>query len=87
MGTRLALAARNSSLESQPLDRRRVALQIRAILIPYRVERQRRDTATLEQFRLRARRMMDALEEGVEGDPELRKALADARREIDAGDA
>ena len=27
---------------------------------------------------------MDALEESVEGDPELRKALADARREIDA---
>ena len=84
MGTRLALALRNSSLESQPLDRRRVALQIRSILIPYRVERQRRDTATMEQFRLRARRMMDALEESVEGDSELRKALADARREIDA---
>jgi hypothetical protein len=66
------------------LDRRRIALQIRAILIPFRVERQRRDTATMEQFRLRARRMMDALEERVEADPELRKALADARREIDA---
>ena len=70
--------------ECEPLDRRRIALQIRAILIPFRVERQRRDTATMEQFRLRARRMMDALEERVEADPELRKALADARREIDA---
>ena len=66
------------------MDRRRIALQIRSILIPYRVERRRRDTATMEQFRLRARRMMDALEESVEGDPELRKALVDARREIDA---
>ena len=84
MGTRLALAVRNSSLESQPLDRRRVALQIRAILIPFRVERRRRDSATMEQFRVRARQMMDALEERVQGDPELRKALADARREIDA---
>ena len=66
------------------MDRRQVALQIRAILIPYRVERRRRDSATLEQFRLRARRMMDELEESVEGDPALQKALADARREIDA---
>ena len=66
------------------MDRRRITLQIRAIVIPYRVEHQRRDSATMEQFRLRARRMMDALEESVEGDPELQKALADARREIDA---
>ena len=66
------------------MDRRRIALQIRSILVPYRVERERRDTATMAQFRLRARRMMDALEESVGGDPELRKALGDARREIDA---
>ena len=66
------------------MDRRRIALQIRAILIPYRVERQRRDSATMEQFRLRAREMMDALEDSVGDDAELRKALDDARREIDA---
>ncbi len=66
------------------MDKRRVALQIRAILIPFRVERRRRDTATMEQFRLRARQMMDGLDESVEGDAELRKALADARQEIDA---
>ena len=66
------------------MDRRRITLQIRAILIPFRVERRRRDTATMEQFRARARRMMDTLDERVEDDPELRKALADARREIEA---
>lgn len=66
------------------MDRRRIGLQIRAILIPYRVERHRRDAATMAEFRLRARRMMDALEEGARADPELRKALADARAEIDA---
>jgi hypothetical protein len=66
------------------LDRRRIALQIRAILIPYRVERDRRDSATMAEFRLRARRMIDGLEEGVRADPELQKALADAREEIDA---
>ena len=84
MGTQLADAVRNSSLESQPLDRRRITLQIRAILIPYRVERQRRDSATMERFRLRAREMLDALEESLGDDPELRMALDDARREIDA---
>ena len=85
MGMRLAYDPSPNLLpECEPLDRRRIALQIRAILIPFRVERQRRDTATMEQFRLRARRMMDALAERVEADPELRKALADARREIDA---
>ena len=66
------------------MDRRRIALQIRAILIPYRVERQRRDSVTMEQYRLRARRMLDALDERVGDDPELRKGLDDARREIDA---
>lgn len=66
------------------MDRRRVALQIRAILIPYRVERLRLGTATMEEFRLRARRMLDALEESVEADASLREELADARREIDA---
>ena len=66
------------------MDRRQIALQIRAILIPYRVERQRRDSATMERFRLRAREMMDALEDSVGDDAELRNALADARKEIDA---
>jgi len=31
--------------------------------------------------------MIDALEKSVENDPELLKALADARREIDADEA
>jgi hypothetical protein len=66
------------------LDRRRIALQIRAILVPYRVERLRRDSATMAEFRLRARRMMDGLEESARAYPELQKALDDAREEIDA---
>jgi len=66
------------------LDRRRIALQIRAILIPFRVERGRRDSATMAAFRLRASRMMDDLEEDASTDPELTKALTDARREIEA---
>ena len=81
---RLAEGRPNLAAPVYFLDRRRIGLQIRAILIPYRVERQRRDSATMEQFRLRARFMMDELEESVASDPELRKALTDARQEIDA---
>jgi hypothetical protein len=66
------------------LDRRRVGLQIRAILVPYRVERRRRDGVTMHEFRLRARQMIDALEPRVRADPELQRALSDARAEIDA---
>ena len=85
MGMRLAYDRSQTLLpECEPLDRRRIALEIRAIVIPFRVERRRRDSAAMQQFRLRARRMMDALDERVEADPELQKALADARREIDA---
>ncbi|MEA2652748.1 MAG: hypothetical protein QOI85_2469 [Chloroflexota bacterium] len=66
------------------MDRRRIALQIRAILIPYRVEGRRRDSTTMAAFRLRAREMIDALEEDASTDPELTKALTHARREIEA---
>jgi len=80
-------AVLNSVARVSVLDRRRIALQIRAILIPFRVERHRRDSATMAEFRLRARRMMDELEEGAHGDPDLEKALADARHEIDEDEA
>ena len=68
------------------MDRRRVALQIRAILVPYRVERRRRDGVVMQEFRLRARRLIDSLEPTVQADPELQQALSDARAEIDADD-
>ena len=68
------------------MDRRRIGLQIRAILVPYRVERRRRDGATMQEFRVRARRMIDSLEPSVESDPELQQALSDARAEIDEDD-
>lgn len=77
----------NFADELSPLNRRRIALQIRAIIVPYRVERHRRDSATMAEFRLRARRMMDELEEVAASDPDLAKALAEARAEIDADEA
>ena len=65
------------------MDRRRIELQIRAILVTYRIEHGRRDAPTMDLFRERARLLFDELDEAVRSDPDLRRALADARRELD----
>ena len=70
-----------------PMDRRRIALQIQAILLPYRVERRRRDSRVMEQFRERARVLLNDLDESAGTDTELRRALSDARRELESEDA
>jgi hypothetical protein len=66
------------------LDRRRFALQLRAILVTYRTERRRRDSMIMGQFRQRARELLDELEEGVAVHPDLRRQVDAARAEIDA---
>ena len=58
------------------MDRRRIALQIQAILLPYRVERRRRDSRVMEQFRERARVLLNDLDESAGTDTELRRALS-----------
>jgi hypothetical protein len=68
------------------MDTRRIALQIQAILLPYRVERRRRNSRVMEQFRQRARVLLSDLEESVGTDEELRQALSDARRELESDD-
>ena len=68
------------------MDRRRIALQIQAILLPYRVERRRRNSRVMEQFRERARVLLNDLDESAGTDAELRQALSDARRELDGDD-
>jgi hypothetical protein len=68
------------------MDRRRIALQIQAILLPYRVERRRRNSRVMEQFRERAHVLLNGLDESVGTDAELRHALSDARRELDSDD-
>ena len=69
------------------MDRRRIALQIRAILLTYRVERRRRDSRIMERFRGRARLLLNDLDESVGTDAELRKALSDAQNEIEGDDS
>lgn len=64
------------------MDRRRVELQIRAVLVTFRIEQRRRDSPVMEEFRRRADAIMDSLEIQVDGDPDLLVRISDARREI-----
>lgn len=70
-----------------PMDRRRIELQIRAVLLTYRIEMRRRGSQTMEAFRQRARSLLDATETKIESDPELQASLDAAREELDAADA
>ena len=63
--------------------RRRIELQIRAVLITYRAEHRRQSSDVMERFRERADSLLAALDPLVDGDPELERQLDDARRELD----
>jgi hypothetical protein len=67
------------------MDRRRIELQIRAIVVSYRIERRRRDTRTMEEFRARAQSILDGLEEATRSYPDLEARLVETRHELDAG--
>jgi hypothetical protein len=67
------------------MDRRRIELQIRAIVVSYRIERRRRDTRTIEEFRARAHSILDGLEEETRPYPDLEARLVETRHELDAG--
>lgn len=69
------------------MDRRRIELQIRAVLLTYRIETPRRGSHTMEAFRQRARSLLDATETKIESDPELRASLDAARAELESPDA
>jgi hypothetical protein len=64
------------------MDRHRIELQIRAVLVSYRAEAARRDGASLAAVRRRAGEIFALVDAQVRDDPELRTALDDARREI-----
>lgn len=51
-------------------------------MLPYRIERRRRDTPTMEQFRERARLLLDGLEHDVRPYRDLEERLDEARREL-----
>ena len=65
------------------MDRRQIELQIRAIVVSYRIERRRRDSPTLEGFRARAHTILDGLEDEAHRYPDLEARLVETRRELD----
>jgi hypothetical protein len=67
------------------MDRRRIELQIRAIVVPFRIERRRRDSPTMEEFRARAP-ILDGIEDEAGRYPELEALLIGARRELESGE-
>lgn len=67
------------------MDRRRFELQLRAILVTYRLERRRRDATVMATFRVRALELLEELDVSASSDPDLRLRVAAARAEIDAG--
>jgi hypothetical protein len=70
------------------VDDRRVQLQIDVIRVTYRIERRRRDSATMRAFRERARSILDELESEGVATPELQASLERARGELNGdGDA
>jgi len=69
------------------MDRRHIALQIQAILVPYRIERRRRDSRVMEQFRQRARVLLNDLDESAGTDADLLQALSQARRQLESDEA
>ena len=65
------------------MDRRKIELQIRAVVVTYRVGVRRRDAPTMEGFRERARALLDGLDEEAGQYPELAEQLEAARHELD----
>ena len=66
------------------MDRRRIELQIRAIVVSYRIEERRRDGPTMDEFRARARPILDGLQEDARHHPDLEAWLVEVRRELDS---
>jgi hypothetical protein len=69
--------------ESSP-DRKRFLMQIRAVMVPYRIELGRRNSRTTEHIRLSGGALLDRLERTMGPDPDLHAALAAARMELKA---
>ena len=66
------------------MDRRQIELQIRAVVVTYRIERQRRDTPTMKAFRARARSILDQLDAEARDYPDLVERLRDARQQLES---
>ena len=68
------------------MERRHIELQLRAVLVTYRIELQRRDSATMATFRARALSLLECLGDEIAPYPDLQEVLRDARREVDGAE-
>jgi hypothetical protein len=59
-------------------------MQIRAVVVPYRIEVRRRDSLTMLEFRKRAMAILATLEEAASSHPDLTARLSAARQELDS---
>jgi hypothetical protein len=63
-------------------ERRRIALQIRAVVVPYRDDALTEESGLLAGYRLRASGLLDDLDIAVLPFPDLRARLSAARVEL-----
>lgn len=71
--------------EGNGTHRRRIELQIRAIVVSYRIEQRRRDSETMAGFRERASTILDGIEEDARRYPDLEARLVETRKELNGG--
>ena len=64
------------------MDRRYIELQIRAVVVTYRIERERRDAPTMQSFLARATALLDGIGAEVQAYPDLAARLLEARQEL-----
>jgi hypothetical protein len=64
------------------VDRRHIELQIRAVVVTYRIERGRRDARTMQSFLARAATILDGIDTETQAYPDLAARLLEARQEM-----
>ena len=68
--------------QSAVSERARIALQIQAVVVPYRDQLVTDDPAVCDGYRLRARSLLDGLDTAIVPFPDLRARLSAARVEL-----
>jgi len=68
------------------MDRRRIEYQLRILRVTYRSELRRQDASIMDEFRHRARSILQSLEHEVSSYPDLHAVMLEVRQELDDGD-
>jgi hypothetical protein len=79
------MLANNVHMHSKALERDRIALQIRAVMVPYRHELRNKNSGSRADYLLRAGRLLDALDIQALPFPDLGVRLSAARAELGLG--